>query len=102
MIDFCDNDAMRHKKKKDQKSKSNKRSTHKHQYEKVIIESFFGWCWGLQCTQCGRLKYNALTHTDEFTRPEYIGGHWISKQCFYTYEELKEKYPNTKIIIDNF
>lgn len=98
MIDFCDGDAMRHKKKKDQKSKSSKRSDHKHQYEKIIIRGFIGWQWAERCTICGRIKTKFCVSDREFIKPEYRQLPYVSWQTYYSQEELEELYPDVEII----
>lgn len=101
MIDFCDKDTP-HKKKKDQKSKSNKRSNHKHQYEKVIVKGFISWQWAEQCTICGRIKYNCRILDKEFIKPEFRQSAYISQRICYSQEELTQLYPNIKIINADF
>lgn len=97
MNDFCD-DITPYKKKKKQKSKSNKRSDHKHNYEKVIMKSVIGWMWARKCKICGRLDYKLAVSAQEFQRPECRQLPYSNRQCYYTYEELKELYPEIKII----
>lgn len=97
MIDFCDKDTP-HKKKKDQKSKSNKRSNHKHQYEKIIIKGFIGWQWAERCTICHRIKCNYHTSDREFIKPDCRQLPYVSRQTYYSYEEMLELYPDIEII----
>lgn len=95
-------EEVRHKKKKPQNSKSQKRSDHKHEYEDVIVGGLLGWNWGKVCKICGRLDTNKSFGTSsykEFLRDEYKEHHGISVKYFYTAEELKEKYPGTKIYV---
>lgn len=98
MNNFCEEDTTPYKKKKDQKSKSNKRSNHKHQYKKIIIKSFIGWQWAEKCEICGRIKYKFTLSDKEFRRPETLGAPYLNRQCYYTYEELLKLFPNYEII----
>lgn len=95
---MIDNDIPTYRKKKSQKSKSSKRSNHKHQYNKVIIRSIIGWQWAEECTLCGRLKYNLKLSTKEFQKPEYKDFPYISQKSYYSFEEMLELYPEVKII----
>lgn len=87
-----------YKKKKDQKSKSIKRSDHKHQYEKIIMRSIVGWQWIERCTQCGRLKYNKRFIDKEFIKPEYQSKPYISDKSYWTYAEMVKLFPDIEII----
>lgn len=62
---LTDEMPMKHKKKKNQVSKSSKRSDHKHQYEKILIKSFF-WLWGERCTVCGRINTKTTFSKSDF------------------------------------
>lgn len=88
------------KKKTSSKSHSSKRSDHKHDYEKVIIEGWlFGWEWGERCKICGRTEY--VLHSDYHDYHDFLKegvtilssneSYWLSK------EEIKEKYPGIPI-----
>lgn len=98
MIDFCDDNTPKYQKKKNQKSKSSKRSNHKHQYEKLIVKGIIGWTWAKQCSICGRISCRLALSTREFQKPEYRQLPYISQQSYYTYEELQKLYPNVKIL----
>lgn len=91
-------DIMRHKKKKDQKSKSNKCSNHKHQYEKIIVKTIAGWNWAMQCVICGRIKEKFSLACKDFIRPECRHLPYIGDSVCYSYAELIKLYPNVKII----
>lgn len=88
-----------YRKKKDQKSKSEKRSNHKHIYEKIIMQSILGWQWAERCIQCGRKKYRFKLNCNDFVKPEYRDYPYLSQSFFYTFEELKEKYPDIDIVL---
>lgn len=97
---FSDETLPKHKKKKAQTSKSNKRSDHKHQYEKIIIKNW-GWIWGERCVICGRIKTNYLVHCPEFCKepfcnedPRYLR--------FLTVDEIKRKFIGIPIYKYNF
>lgn len=88
----------KYKKKKNQKSKSSKRSDHKHQYKKIIIRSFIGWQWAKKCEICGRIQFDFTLADKEFRRPETLKLPYVSKQHYYTYEEILERYPDIEVI----
>ena len=93
--DFAD---VPHRKKKQQTSKSSHRSDHKHEYEKIILESFVGWCWGKRCVVCGRVDGKMhLFYNKDFIKPECVGLRYLSKDMFYSVKELKEKYNGVPI-----
>lgn len=99
MIDkMVDEEFLRYKKKKSQKSKSSKRSDHKHQYEDIIVKSLVGWQWAERCIICNRVKYKIAISDREFVRPECRQLPYVSQQTYYTYEELLKLYPNVDII----
>ena len=82
-------------------SNSSKRADHKHDYEKVVLKSIFGWRWGRRCKVCGRIDsapYNFSTNgRDDFLKPEAIGRPGVSIRSFLNAEEIKEKYPGIRI-----
>lgn len=92
------------KKKPSNKSKSAKRSNHKHIYEDCLIRTHFHWSWcsnstsihfGKRCTICGK------------TLPEYLPScvEYVGNQKYYrawTEEELLAKYPNLPIVEEEF
>ena len=92
-----------HKKKSRTASKSNssKRSDHKHDYEKVILESWFGFEWGKRCTICGRIDsgpFNFSTSSRfDFMKPETTKKPGISFRDYLTIAEIKEKFPGVPI-----
>ena len=90
-------DIPKYKKKKNNSSKSNKRSDHKHQYITIIMRGLVGWVWGAECQICGRIKLNRFIDKS-FIRPQYKDCPYISEKIYYSYEELRKIYPNMKII----
>lgn len=89
-----------HKKKKNQNSKSSRRSDHKHQYEDAIINSFFGWHWGKTCSVCGRVQTGKFCLSDdEFRKPEFQGSRVFGRDVFLSLEEVKEKYKDVPIFV---
>lgn len=98
-------ETMRHRKKKDQQSKSSKRSDHKHQYEKCIAETMIGWSWAKACKICGRFKSGKLSFFNSDSSglryPEKENYAGYCKEDFYTLEELRQKYPYVKIYTFN-
>ena len=92
-----DSDIPKHRKKKNNSSKSSKRSNHKHQYTTVIMQGLIGWIWGEEYQICGRIKSSHFIDRD-FIRPECRNYPYVSEKTYYSYEELKEIYPDIKII----
>lgn len=92
-----DDEAPKYKKKKDNKSKSNRRSSHKHEYKDILLEGFlFGFCWTEKCTICGRLKSKPYAaSTEGLMRPRTHS--YIGREDYYSAEELHEKYPDIEI-----
>lgn len=87
----------RYRKKHSQKSKSAKRSNHKHDYEKVIIKTLIGWRWGGRCRICGRINSGNGFSSKEFVRPESRYKSAISRSDFYSAAELQRIYPDVGI-----
>lgn len=99
---YSEQEIQRHKKKKPQVSKSNHRSDHKHEYEKVIMPVVFGYGWRNRCRICGRIescwKYNTgYEYRKQFMYPEYWDKHSTANYMFLSPEELKQKYPDTRV-----
>ena len=89
----------KYRKKKSNKSKSSHRSNHKHEYKKVIVE--YGG-WAEKCTICGRIKLNnTFCINKDFIKPQYKNYPYISKDMFYSKEEISEQYPNCEFITFN-
>lgn len=90
---FNDSDEMKYRKKKSQKSRSSRRSDHKHDYKKVIIQGYVGWTWGKRCSICGRMDntYRPFSNK-EFLKPEYKDCSAVSTKYFMTVKELRDKY----------
>ena len=99
-MDFYD-DVPRHKKKKSQKSKAKMRSDHKHEYEKIIINSMFGWKWGKRCVICGRIdEGHAFSSRDkeDFLKPDLTkSNNRISFRDYLSIQEIEEKFPHIPI-----
>lgn len=93
-------DSPKYKKKRQSNtSKSDKRSDHKHTYEKIIIIyplSGSTPVWDKRCPVCGRLGNMSYAARHEGLRKEH-GAKIITPECFYSAEELHEKFPDTKI-----
>lgn len=86
-------EQVKYYKKKDQSSKASKKSKHKHIYDKHILikyQHMFRECYQVKqyCSICGKIG------NDEYNF-SFNEGHFK----FYTFEELKELYPNA-IIVD--
>lgn len=91
-------DIPKYRKKKNNDSKSSKRSDHKHQYKRIILKGFIGWIWGEKCEICGRVKAKPVIACREFIRPECQNPHLLSERIYYTYEELVNLYPDVEVI----
>lgn len=90
---FNEPDEMKYRKKKSQKSRSSRRSDHKHDYQKVIIQSFCGWTWGKRCSICGRIDNTYRPSSNkEFLKSEYKEYPSVSTNYFMTVQELQKKY----------
>lgn len=96
-MSYYDNEP-RHRKKHSQKSKAAKRADHKHEYEKVIIKTIFGYCWGGRCRICGRINEGNGYHSKEFIRPECRNKFAIGQRDFYTEQELQQLYHGVTIV----
>lgn len=90
-------DIPKHRKKKDNGSKTNRRSSHKHQYQDIIMEGWlYGFCWAERCSICGRLKskgFSTMTEGLMHKRDTRV----ISKDSYLTLEEIHEKFPNVDV-----
>lgn len=65
--------AYRKKSKTASISNSQRRSDHKHKYEKIILKSIIGYQWGKKCGICGRIDDRpciSLQQRREFMKPE--------------------------------
>ena len=103
--DFQNDEIVAYKKKSKTSSKSNssKRSDHKHDYQKVVIESFVGYKWGLRCKICGRIDSKPMSYSssgkDDFRKPESIEGRWLSVDSWLSIPEIRKKFPGTPIYV---
>jgi len=91
---------VRHRKqsKTSRTSQSARRSSHKHEYEKVIIREFIGYAWSSRCRLCGRFQSSysrfSTTRYMDFRRPESFGkpGEFPIR-IFLSLEEISSKIP---------
>lgn len=90
---YLESDEMKYRKKKSRSSRSSRRSDHKHDYQKVIIQGICGWTWGKRCSICGRMDntYRPFSNK-EFLKPEYKDHPSVSTKCYMTVQELRDKY----------
>ena len=97
-------EVARYRKKKPQTSKSEKRSDHKHLYEKSITVRYSyidgeitGFNWSTHCSVCGRLgDFNI--QDDDFRKPEYVGkARMWCRDMFLSLDEIKKKFPDIPI-----
>lgn len=88
----------KYKKKKENSSKANKRSDHKHEYTDIIQEGWlFGFQWAQRCDICGRIKTKSYGMMHEGLKRDNYEGKYISKNTYLSLEEIHEKYPDVKI-----
>ena len=89
----------KHKKKSENKSKSNKRSNHKHDYERVILQQWGdNYSWGKRCKICGRV-IDEWKRTEDLIKSKYYISEFKSTiEIFYSPSELKKKFPNLPIL----
>ena len=92
---------VRYRKKRDQKSKASKRSSHKHEYERCIVSGIIGWYWGEACKTCGRIRSGTSSsfsiNCEGLRYPDKENKAGFCREDFYTPEELREKYPGVRI-----
>lgn len=97
------NENMPHRKQSatSSKSVSFKRSNHKHEYERIIVQDFFWYSWGGRCKICGRYKrpgsFFSGARNQDFMKPGTSHSNGISSDDYLSVEELHEKFPNTPI-----
>ncbi len=95
-----DDDSQAYRKKKpSSKSKAEKRSDHKHEYELCIIRFMWWFDWGERCRICGRtrIKHKLTNSRNDFLRPESVGKPGVGLNDFLSVRELREKYPGTNV-----
>ena len=96
-MDFFSEEIPKHKKKKDGKSKSHRRSSHKHEYKTIIVPGFLmGYTWCDRCEICGRIKKRTYSKATEGMRKPKSGQYISSADC-YTADELHKLYPDIDI-----
>lgn len=92
-----DKEIAKYKKKmKSNISCSEKRSSHKHIYERVIMPYYiFGYGWAKRCSVCGRYDfYNPDGHTyKDFMKKPYNEGIGFNCRGVMSLEEIHTKYP---------
>lgn len=95
----------KYRKRKNQKSKSENRSDHKHEYERTILmrvnsvnNHIDGYSWSTHCKICGRLGENNVLDDDDFRKPEWQGkARWWSADMYLPFEEIQKKYPDVPV-----
>ena len=98
-----DNEIAPYKKKSksSRKSKSSKRADHKHDYEKVVLESWLGFNWGSRCRICGRIDtapFNySMSNRRDFLKPETLDKPGHSARDYLSAEEIKKKFPGVRV-----
>lgn len=100
LISFNDISAHKKKSKTASQSDSKKRSDHKHDYEKVIIEGLFGFQWGKHCTICGRID-DYYSHFSTMNREGLLSEERLASGLRYkaglTIDEIREHYPDIRV-----
>jgi hypothetical protein len=99
MKDFFENEKYGYRKKKDQFSKSNRRSDHKHDYEKIIVPGLFGYMFAQRCTLCGRIKHYSFAQTryKEFLKGNRRNSFGIGGNDIMTPDEIHAAFPGIRI-----
>ena len=85
------------KKKPSGKSKSEKRSDHKHEYETCIVKYVF-FNWGQRCKVCGRIKTDWQRSDRELIKPEFQHVRSFSLDYYLPVKEMRSKFPGVKVI----
>lgn len=107
-MEMNESDVPKYKKKKSQESKSEKRSDHKHAYEKSILlyidsDGIVNWAnWSQHCSICGRLKSIDHWNVDEFRKTEFQGrsrGFFLND--YLSLDDIFKKFPNVPIYRNN-
>ena len=90
------------KKKPSDKSKSDARSDHKHEYEPCILK-YVLYTWGERCSICGRTrsKWNKAKNR-LLRRPESLGKAGVGLNDYLSVAEMKEKFPGVKVYEEYF
>lgn len=111
---LINDDVPAHRKRSNSASKSvsGKRSSHKHDYEKVIICSGFTsaeFYWGRRCRICGRVDDSGMFRagaSDDFIKVQkevrLQGGYTCVISEFYSAREIKKKFPEAVILKYDF
>ena len=93
------NEIPKYRKRKKQQSKVEKRSRHKHEYDRIIIGHTGGWGWGKKCSICGKMEQVWSSDPEErnrFRKLEKVVGN-IEFYEALSLEELKEAFPDYPI-----
>ena len=88
------------KKKKSGKSLASRRSDHKHEYQRVILDIGLGaYHWGGCCTICGRIddSCGSFAEREEFMHPDEFKRGGLPYRRFLSVPELEEKFPGVPI-----
>ena len=98
-------EILRHRKKSKSAARSvaDKRSDHKHEYEKVIIRNTIheeGFFWGERCRICGRVKdgdwFKEDAYKDFVKKRVKVKG--FNFKVFYKLPEIRKMYPGIAIL----
>ena len=90
----------KHKKKKDNGSKTNRRSDHKHEYKNVIKQGWLGgFQWAERCVICGRIKPKSYGMMYEGLKRDNSERKCIGRDTYLSLEEIHEKYPDVKVYV---
>lgn len=81
-------------------SRSDRRSDHRHEYEKVILRGIVGYRWRERCRICGKFQlrpHPGSIQWRDFVRPEYRHSTRYSKEIFLSFDEICRKFPGVLI-----
>ena len=98
---YENNEIPKYKKKKNNSSLSKKRSDHKHDYEKVIIENFLGnYVWEYRSKICGRFKSENFTNREKGLLKETFDGK-MNRVVYRSLSipEIHIKYPDVRVFV---
>lgn len=103
--------AHKKKSKTSSKSASKKRSNHRHDYERVIIESGFSgaeYYWAKRCRICGRVDDSGLFKeaameglVKRYEKAKLKESTYLFR-IFYSSDELKNLFPDTAVLKYNY
>ena len=83
-------------------SRSDKRSDHKHEYEKVIVRFIRGFEWSERCRICRKFapwKTSACISRRDFVRPEFLSrrGFRFKANEYLSLDDIRRKFPDVLI-----